>query len=349
MIIFYNLFINELIYPICYMNDYRKKYLKYKLKYFKKLNMLNQMGGSNSNISKKSKDCCKKTEDHDCCGGHHHYTNLDPNVSITSERDIDDLISWIDSKEFYDEKILENPGWSIVNLGVFPLIVEKFKIPLTINWLNIRNEGLEKDSRPLFILPGFSSDSLGMTISRISENKEIIFSKGFSDIYIFDFTCIGGRSKDISDKPGIDFQSYIKKELGSESIDKMYMKISEILYSIISKYSNYSILGRSAGGGLCLHLVFTNDLKTKGLNIASPGINFEAIVEKIMDYKNKNLPIRMCWAQEDKKNPINSVGIPLDDVFTEYFTNYQYYVVGVGSDDDKITHRILPILIKNLS
>ena len=59
------------------MNDYRKKYLKYKLKYFKKLNMLNQMGGSNSNISKKSKDCCKKTEDHDCCGGHHHYTNLD--------------------------------------------------------------------------------------------------------------------------------------------------------------------------------------------------------------------------------------------------------------------------------
>ncbi len=324
--------------------DFRKKYLKYKRKYLdlKKNEKLNQIGAGTRYLM----------EGHECCDGSKDKKLYQTNNLISSEKNINQLIEWINSQEYFDKKIDEELGWKIENLQPMNFILDSIIMPINFNWLHLRNDLEDENSRPLFVLPGFSSDSLGMTISRITQYKDVVFNLGFSDIYVFDFTGIGGRKKDDKFNPGINLQELVQTELDSDHISEMYLIISNHLSNIISSgYFNYSILGRSAGGGLALNLVFSNETESfnpTGLNIATPGINFEKIKEKIINYGNKDLPIRMCWAKEDKKNPIEKDGVSLDKIFSDFYSDYKYYVVEMEDDNDVKTHRIMPILLENL-
>ena len=189
-----------------------------------------------------------------------------------------------------------------------------------------------------------------MTLLRITEFKDILFNKGFSDIYIFDFTGIGGRGKDNKENPGVNIQNKV------DNINDMYKLISGHLTKYIElNFKNFSILGRSAGGGLSLQMVFLHGLVSIGLNVASPGYSYDGIKDGIINYTgDRKLPIRVCWAKEDKKNPETQPekgndGVNLKKILNDNeFVNFKYYSKSVGSDDDKITHRILPILIENL-
>ena len=68
-------------------------------------------------------------------------------------------------------------------------------LKIKFNCFKLRNDNMEENSRPLFVLPGYSTQSFGWTISRTSKYHTEIFSQGFSDIYVFDFTGIGGRKE----------------------------------------------------------------------------------------------------------------------------------------------------------
>ena len=127
----------------------------------------------------------------------------------------------------------------------------------------------------------------------------------------------------------------------------MYEIISKHLSKYISEnYKNFSILGRSAGGGLSLQLVFLHGLQPVSLNLAAPGYSYDDIKEHIIAYPNKDLQIRICWAKEDKKISEED-GQKLKELLKDY-TDFMYYLVIVGSEDDKATHRIQPILLDNL-
>lgn len=299
--------------------DFKIKYLKYKKKYLDLKKTMNQYGGGN-------------------------------NILISSEKGLNGTIDWINSQseKYHDPKIEQD--WKLLkNVSEMNFELKDFTAKIDFNLFHLRNNNLEENLKPLIILPGFSSDSLGMTLTRISKFTNTIFEKGFSDIYIFDFTGIGGRKKDKPEEPGIEIQKQVS------DIPIMYQLISEHLSKYITNnYTNFSILGRSAGGGLSLQMIFIHKLKPNSLNVATPGYSFNNISEHVINYNNKSLPIRICWAKEDKKNPEiqedkGNDGKNLKKLLKNNdYTNYEYYSISVGSDDDKLTHRILPKLINKL-
>ena len=251
-------------------------------------------------------------------------------------------IEWANSnaEKYFDPPI--EVMWNLIELATsMHFSLDGVEAIINFNLFHLRNSESEYKSKPLIILPGYSSDSLGMTLTRTSRMKNEIFSKGFSDIYVFDFTGIGGRKKDKPEEPGLNIQAAVN------DINGMYEIISKHLSEYISQnYRNFSILGRSAGGGLALQLVFLHRLEPVSLNLAAPGYSYDDIKEHIIDYSNKSLPIRICWAKEDKKI-LEEDGQKLKELLKDY-TDFMYYLVIVGSEDDKATHRIQPILLDNL-
>ena len=296
--------------------NYKNKYLKYKSKYLK-LKINNLTGGNIININ---------------------------NSIMSNDKNIGEIISWTNDQEYFDEDINENIGWTIEKLDDYEFEQNNIRAIIKLNWLHLNNIHIEENSKPLFILPGFSNSSLGMTLKRINQYHQDIFNHGFSDIYIFDFTSIGKYNENT------DLQKIIKDNLGEEEIAEMYRIISSHIKTILEDYNNISILGRSAGGGLSLNLVFTHDLYVNGLNIACPGINIPQITDNINNYNNKDLPIKLVWSEDDTKIPIND-GYELSNIFNENnYSNFEFIEVNFnGDNNDKLNHRIQPELINNLA
>lgn len=248
------------------------------------------------------------------------------------------LYEYVKNIQIIENKLIELnediPSNKYDSWSVPQLFLEKFKIvyfdSLKINVNNlykaiINFEALhfeidQSKRKTLIILPGFSGDSLKMTISRFYKYLDIIKNKGYSDVYIFNFTCIGGKEKK-------DFVGNLKcsnlQSILNYKIDNMYKKISSHLKNQIikKKWKNISLLGRSAGGGLSLHLVFTYKLKVNQLNLATPGFDCNnEILDKIKNYHNTDLDIKLFWAEHDKKNDFyKKGGNQIDAVFKKYY------------------------------
>ena len=114
--------------------------------------------------------------------------------------------------------------------------------------------------------------------------------------------------------------------------------------------NNVSLLGRSAGGGLALQMAFfyNNLFNLRGLNIACPGYDMEDMQIIIQNYNNKDLPIRLGWAEDDQKID-EQKGTDLAEIFNNYhYTDFKYIKVVIGNTQDIYTHRIQPELIYDL-
>lgn len=326
--------INDIAKPFNYKNStsdiFYQKYCKYKKKYLslKESKYLNQIAGAVKEESNK-------------------------NILLSKEKGLIGTIEWANNnaEKYFDEKI-EKGIWGLKkNVSTMKFKLENVEADIDFNLFHLRNS--KENSKPLIVLPGYSSDSLGMTLTRTSKFKDVIFSKGFSDIYVFDFTGIGGRKKDKPEDPGFDIQALVKQY--PSGINRMYEIISEHLARYISQnFNNFSILGRSAGGGLSMQMVFLHGLNPIGLNLAAPGYSYQDIHEYIINYSNKDLPLRICWAKEDNKIPEiqdenGSDGKKLKkSIENSLYTNIEYYSISIGSYDVKLTHRILPILFENI-
>ena len=257
----------------------------------------------------------------------------------------DTLIQTANSSNLLEEQIENLNGYNTVEVPNQDFNLLGITTTIDYELLHIGNNSNKK---PLFILPGFSTSSVTMTIGRINRFKDDILDKGFTDIYIFNFTSIGKLPQNIQDKYKI--QQY-----------KTYHEISKHLAGYLNEYDNISLLGRSAGGGLALQIAlkYLDPNKLTGLNIACPGYNHEDIFPALEEYKNKGLPIRMCWAVDDKKiaegagNPNGGVTLQ-EQIISSGFKDFQYYQVNTseldteGKDEHIHTHRIQPELIENL-
>ena len=276
------------------------------------------------------------------------------NILLTNQIPKEEIISSINEQN-YDEgfQIPNDLNWTKIHFEDKDMDFKTKTMILKIkfNCFKLRNETLEENSRPLFVLPGYSTQSFGWTISRTSKYRKEIFSQGFSDIYVFDFTGIGGRKE--NEDPGIELQKVIKKDNpeNPHAIDDMYQLIAKhIKESILSVFNNISLLGRSAGGGLSLHIALTHQLPVKGLNVACPGVDMKRIAE-IIPMAKKDLPIRLSFASKDKKVPIDGPdgGTNLSKLFFDNdYSDFIYLVMSTTSDDDHLNHRLHPILLKNL-
>lgn len=230
--------------------------------------------------------------------------------------------------------------------------IENYQKLIKFNCFKLTNPD-EVGNKKLIILPGFSSDSFGWTISRISKYHQTIFFQGFKEIHIFDFTGIGGR-KDNKDIPQFNIQSDVIKFFPdiNNIVDIAYIQISKFLTdNIFNEFINYSILGRSAGGGLALNMVFNCGLEPNGLNLAAPGIDFQQLAPKIDKFLNKSLPIRLCSTNKDKKVPINhkdGSNNLANQIMNSKFNDFIFFIKSTITNDDVINHRIQEILIKNL-
>ena len=319
--------------------DYKYLYMKYKNKYLlAKQEKLNNLEGGGKRYLKNMIGSASMVAS----------VNSIPKTEMTSlQKDgtFDNLIQSANSNNLSEEEIENLDGYGTVEVPSQDFNLQGITTMIDYELLHI---GDSSNRRPLFILPGFSTSSVTMTIGRIHKFKDDIFSQGFTDIYIFNFTSI--------DK--LPFKLEEKYEIPQY---ETYHQISKHLSEYLNSYDNISLLGRSAGGGLTLQIAlkYLDPMKLIGLNIACPGYNHKDIFPALVKYEKKVLPIRMCWAVNDEKivegenNPDG--GVTLQEQIILYgFENFQYYQVNTseldteGKDKHIHTHRIQPELIKNL-
>jgi len=307
-------------------NLYYIKYLKYKQKYISLRKKMTGGGGE----SKNERPSVINTPLFSC----YYQDSFDRLITTANDNNL--LIDSIDNLDNWDIKSLDSVEFKIYD--------DDIKIDF-----EMLHYGDKSDINPIFIIPGFSNSSLTMTVGRINRFKNTILEKGYSDIYIMNNTSIGKLPNNLANK-GVSFPT-------------TYQAICNNISSYFDSYEKVTLLGRSAGGGIAMYLAFKFiSEKVIGLNLACPGYDMSDMGTTIDSFKNKNLPIRVSWANSDTKIVENienvSGGQSLKERFEKNnYTNFKYYQVeGLLEEGPSIegknkhinTHRIQPILIDNL-
>lgn len=203
--------------------------------------------------------------------------------------------------------------------------------------------GNKSNSTPLIIIPGFSDKSFCWTVGRINSNREML-QKKFSDIYIFDNSSIDKTPNNLEKNQEIPQSStYLE-------ISKMYI---ELIESIIGD-KNFSLLGRSAGGGISLMIALGN-LKSKidELYLAAPGYSLEYM--KSQDLTNLPKKLVVSHSINDQKIKIDEPNGSIE--LCRLFKNngdipFEFQVVTSLSNEDGdngwLNHRITRELIDRM-
>ena len=326
-----------------------------------KYNVIYQNGGSTKSSSKTTSINPLLTDTLDF----EDLKNLIKDHKLDSNLHIPDEV-WIENNKENSYTIPNDETWEKIEVGNFKLETETIDTTIKINCYKYSNSSVvssEESNKQILFLPGFSDNSFLWTLSRISKFKDFIIQQGFSDIFIFDFTAIGGNKNYAGIKgleKGHNFQKNALEEEKSGikyGIDEMYKKIAFGLKGLIESrndlFTNFSIAGRSAGGGLSIHLVLTFGLVVNGLNIACPGFNYNSLLENenlkifIEEKGNRNLPIRLCHSFPDTKVNIEESN-KLSKLLGDKFVNFVYYSVSKIYDNEEINHRFQEILLFNL-
>jgi len=172
----------------------------------------------------------------------------------------------------------------------FKLLDSNIEYHIIHTKLNQKNRKKTLPTRPLVVVPGYSDKSICWTMGEMNRYLNTMsecFNK-FSDIYIFNLENV---------KP--------IQEANKNKRDQLDNEIAEHLDQIIRALDlkNISLLGRSAGGGLCIHIARisaqSNNDYVHALNLACPGYKREGITDFITARMSKPIPLRFCWALED--------------------------------------------------
>lgn len=180
---------------------------------------------------------------------------------------------------------LEQKKWKLYSIDL------KFKLlGNNIDYYIIHTKLNNINGRPLVVIPGYSDKSICWTLGEM--NRYITSLPGcfkkFNDIYLINLENV---------KPIQDANKDKRDQLDAEIAGHL----DAIIRSL--KLKNISLLGRSAGGGLCIHLgklAAQSDYDyVKALNLACPGYKRDGIMDFIKARMEKPIPIRFCWAIED--------------------------------------------------
>lgn len=187
------------------------------------------------------------------------------------------------------DKILMEDSINWKYKDVFPKFKLKDGTPeFSYHLLSYKNNDSKENA--LIVLPGFSSKSRDWTFGRMNRFiNQVEGLKIYSEIIILDFHEIKPLMNvenfgDNGEKPMVNFYK--------QNMDHV---IAGHLNHILNKlgFSNYDVIGRSAGAGISLVLSSLNDRVTK-LFLACPGWNekgLELLIKKIKDGKDIKIGI----------------------------------------------------------
>ena len=198
---------------------------------------------------------------------------------------------------------------------------------------------LNDGGRPLFVIPGYSDKSICWTIGEM--NRYIVTMpecfKEYSDIYLINLENV----KDI--QKGAD-----KSERNQLDAD-----VTECVNMIINRLDlkNISLLGRSAGGGVCI-LLATMNMNVVGLNLACPGGRKDSIDDFIRNRSSNPIPIHICHTFEDTTIKIEDSYQIRDKLREDYIKQgknlLKFIEISTGYTEPGINHRVQEELIRIL-
>ncbi len=219
---------------------------------------------------------------------------------------------------------------------------DKFKLLDSELDYHIIHTKLREKGRPLVVIPGYSDKSICWTLGEM--NRYITHYPDcfmeYNDVYLFNLEEV----KKIQDK---------NKDKREDLDIQISIHINDILHEL--KLKNISLLGRSAGGGICIRVAkmsLENDF-IFGLNLACPGYKKEGIMDFIEARIENPIPIRFCWAIEDTTVPI-SQGYQMkqqliDSGYIKKGKNLLKFVeISTNSEKASVNHRVHKELITML-
>jgi hypothetical protein len=181
--------------------------------------------------------------------------------------------------------------------------------------------------KPLVVIPGYSNESFESGFNVLMQGFDHIKSN-YSVMYAF---CWGSTIKKLTK----DYSSHEKDEEKAFILnEELRIKLAHVLNKIIRspdlKLTNVTILGKSAGAGVSIHISAINP-EIKFLYIACPGTNGRGKTLK----DRLDLPIKLMWNKDDDKLPFTISKEFIDD-FKKQGNNYKYYEYEKGGHEFNI-------------
>jgi hypothetical protein len=218
---------------------------------------------------------------------------------------------------------------------------KKFKLLGSDIEYNIVHTKMREEGHPLVVVPGYSDKSICWTIGEMNRYLTTMpecFEK-FNEIFLINLENVKPIQEANKDK---------RDQLDNE----IAIHLDRILRGL--KLKDVSLLGRSAGGGQCIHIARISaengDDYIKALNLACPGYKKDGIMDFIEARLDKPIPIRFCWAIEDNTVPIhqgyNMKQQLIDSGYIKKGKNLLKFVeISTNSDKPAINHRVHKELI----
>lgn len=231
--------------------------------------------------------------------------------------------------------------WQLYRVKMVNAANEQFKLLGTPIQYHIIHAKLRRTGRPLVVIPGYSDKSICWTMGEMNRYITTLpkcFIK-FSDMYIINLENVKPIQNANKDK-----RDHLDNEIAQH--------IDQIIRALNLK--DISLLGRSAGGGQCIHIARisaeSNDDYVKALNLACPGYKRNGIMDFINARMDKPIPIRICWVVENTTVKIQD-GYQMKQqlIDSKYITGDQnllkFVEISTNSTIPAINHRVHKELI----
>ena len=192
----------------------------------------------------------------------------------------------------------------------------------------------KKETKPLVVIPGYSDKSFESGFNELMKEFESYKDK-YSIMYV---VCWGSTVKNVTDEYSKSAGN--NKEEQYKLNEEIRIKLADVLNKILKSsdmaLTNITLFGKSAGGGVSIHVAAMNP-EVKYLYISCPGTNNfgKALINK------KELPIKLAWNKDDDKLPY-SESQQFIEVFKTNQNDFTFYLYETGG------HEFNPLFIQEL-
>jgi len=183
---------------------------------------------------------------------------------------------------------------------------------------------LTGDGGTLFVIPGYSFKSFCSMIQKLFQGFDYIKNK-YTEMYMISWS---PEIKELSQEVSKDVEDIeTKYRLNEQFRIEMAHIVDKILRSPLMDFKNFTLLGKSAGGGVSIYIASMNE-EIKTLLLCCPGISERG--RPLAD--RKDLDIKLSWNEDDDVIPFKvSDDLILD--FKNQENKYKFYPYPSGGHE----------------
>lgn len=192
----------------------------------------------------------------------------------------------------------------------------------------------DKEASTLVIIPGYSASSFMSGFESIMDGFDSYKNK-YSVMYaVYWGTMVKTITDEYAKSAGDNKEEQYK--LNEKIRIELAIVLDKILRSPDMELTNITLFGKSAGGGVSIHIAAMNS-EVKYLYISCPGTNNygEALIDK------KELPIKLAWNKDDNKIDYTE-SQKFIEVFEKNKNDFKFYSYETGG------HEFNPLFIQEL-